>query len=61
MNATEQQIIVLSTKVERYRFALLGCVIGARNGLANEKDARVALEFIRDEAVGALKDEELAE
>lgn len=61
MNATQQQIIDLATKVERYRFALLGCAIGARNGLQDVGKERVALEYIRDEAVKALEYEEASE
>lgn len=58
MNATEQQIAKLATEVTRYRFALLSCAVGARNGLESEEQSKAALEFIRDEAIKALEYEE---
>lgn len=53
---SEQQIVELASKSERYYIALLGCAVGARNGLKNEEDARVALEFILKEVTDALEE-----
>ena len=58
---TEHLIADLAAKSERYRIALSGCLIGARNGLANEDEARASLQYIEKEAEKALNSEEVAE
>lgn len=55
---TEHLIADLASKSERYRIALSGCLIGARNGIANEDEARASLQFIEKEAERALNSEE---
>ena len=58
---TERMVIELATQVERYRFALHGCLVGARNGRANADEAQYSLKFIEDRAHGALYGEEKEE
>ena len=55
---SEQQIVELATKSERYFIALLGCAIAARNGIKNEEEANAALEFILNEATEALEEDD---
>lgn len=53
---TEQLIVELATKMTRYEIALQGCLIAARNGIADDDQfAKVHLRYIEKEADVALQ------
>jgi len=51
---TEQMIYELALQVERYKFALACCLIGARNGQENVLEAQMSLKCIENFAKKAL-------
>lgn len=54
MTPTEQMIHELASQVERYKFALSCCLIGARNGQENVLEAQMSLKCIENFAQKAL-------
>lgn len=58
MKPTEQMIYELASQVERYKFALSCCLIGAKNGQENVSEAQMSLKCIENFAQKALETDE---